>query len=62
LFRIAVLLIDGLKLRKTIKYQEQADRFGGYEDLGPVMGRSSRVATEAVVTMLRGIVRRWKNV
>ena len=56
-------MLDGMKLRKTIKYQEHVDRFGGYEDIGLTEGRSSRVATEGLVGMLRGVgCRRWKNV
>ena len=59
--KLAVLLLDGMNIRKTLKFMAPSDRFGGFEDMGS-LGRSSKVASEAVVGMLRGVARRWKNV
>ena len=58
--RFAALSIDGMYLTSSLRYEEHIDRFTGFEDVG-VQGRTSKIADEGVVAMLRGIRTNWKQ-
>ncbi len=46
-----------MKIRKSIKYREYEDCFGGYEDYDATRGESARAATDANVVLLHGVAR-----
>ena len=58
--RLVVLSLDEMKVRKKLVYHRGEDYVEGFEDLGE-MGRTERVADQALVLMARGLKQSWKQ-
>lgn len=57
---VCLLLFDEMSIRKHLHYDMKQDKVLGYEDHGN-HGRSAQVATKALVFMLAGIRKKWKQ-
>ncbi|KAF2905576.1 hypothetical protein ILUMI_00604 [Ignelater luminosus] len=55
----AVLLFDEISIKKHLQYSSPHDFIEGFEDLG-VLGRTSRIGTQVMVFMVRGLILKWK--
>ncbi|KAF0704226.1 Transposable element P transposase, partial [Aphis craccivora] len=53
------LIFDEMKIKRFLEYSKVLDAVEGYEDLG-TFGRSSAMASQAMVFMIRGIYSPWK--
>lgn len=53
------LIFDEMKIKRFLEYSKVLDVVEGYEDLG-TFGRSSAMASQAMVFMIRGIYSSWK--
>lgn len=58
--RICTLIFDEMSIREHLQYNCSSDRIDGFEDLGH-KGRTGRVANHALVFMVRGLFRMWKQ-
>lgn len=58
--KIATLSIDGMHLTSSLRYEAHLDHFTGFEDVGS-QGRTTKVADEGLVAMLRGVHSNWKQ-
>ena len=58
--KVTSVLMDEVALRSELWYNPHTDEIEGYEDLGH-LGRTNKVATHALVFMLRGIFCNWKQ-
>ena len=58
--KMCVISFDEMTVRPNLTYLRGDDLLEGYEDLGS-LGRSSAVATHALVFMVRGVTGRWKQ-
>lgn len=56
-----VLLIDEMSIKYEVEYDSKRDVIFGYEDLGE-FGRNQNLAKHALVLMLAGINKPWKQV
>ena len=59
--RCCSLLFDEISLSSSLHYDTTKQKFIGYEDLGH-LGRTIRKANHALVFMIRGLRRPWKQV
>lgn len=57
--RECCLIFDEMTIKKALEYNSKLDLVEGFEDLGP-LGRNDKIATHAMVFMLRGINQSWK--
>ena len=57
--RIATLGFDAMSLTEALRYHEHLDRVVGFEDVG-ACGRTGKVANQALVGVVRGIIGSWK--
>lgn len=55
-----VLLFDEVALRRQLLYNQHKDQIDGYQDHG-IHGRSCGLANQALVFMLVGLKRKWKQ-
>lgn len=55
-----VLLFDEMSIRKNVIYNPKTDAIEGYQDHGS-QGRSQQIASHALVFMLVGLRKRWKQ-
>lgn len=53
------LIFDEMKIKRFLEYSKVLDIVEGYEDLG-TFGRTSAMASQAMVFMIRGIYSSWK--
>jgi len=58
--RMATLSLDGMHLTSSLRYEAHRDHYTGFEDVGK-QGRTTKIADEGVVVMLRGIHTNWKQ-
>ncbi|KAL3289326.1 hypothetical protein HHI36_003756 [Cryptolaemus montrouzieri] len=58
--RHCVLLLDEISLSSGLHYEPHKGHISGYEDLGH-LGRSEKVADHALVFLVRGIRKNWKQ-
>ena len=58
--RCVVVSLDEIKLRPKLTYLRGEDYVVGFEDFGE-MGRTTRVSNHALVLMVRGVTRKWKQ-
>lgn len=58
--RNCLLLFDEIGLSKGFYYEQNKERITGYEDLGH-LGRNNKTANHALVFMIRGVRRKWKQ-
>lgn len=56
-----VLLFDEMSLSEQLIYDHAKDKIVGYVDLGPRQGRRNQQANHALVFMIRGLFRNWKQ-
>ena len=56
---LAVLCIDEMAIKASLHYDSGRDIVDGFEDFGDV--RTSKVASEALVFMVKGLCRKWKQ-
>ena len=54
-----VLLFDETHIKTCLEYNRKKDVVEGFQDLGE-LGRSSRVANQVLVFMVRGLIYKWK--
>jgi DNA transposase THAP9 len=59
--KVCALLIDEMSLKSGLLYDPATDMIIGYEDYGEGIGRYNKVATSALVFMLRGLASNWKQ-
>ncbi|KAJ3648785.1 hypothetical protein Zmor_020561 [Zophobas morio] len=59
--RFCSLLFDEISLSGGFHYEKVKQYISGYEDLGS-LGRTNRAANHALVFMVRGVRRQWKQV
>jgi hypothetical protein len=57
--RLSVLCIDEMAIKASLDYDSGRDVVDGFEDYGDC--RSGRIASEALVFMVKGICRKWKQ-
>lgn len=50
-----------MALKAGLKFQGNVDQIVGLEDFGISLGRSRRVANQALVFMVRGLTTKWKQ-
>ena len=58
--KLVVLSMDEMTVRKKLVYLRGEDYVEGFEDLGE-MGKTARVADQALVLMVRGVKQAWKQ-
>lgn len=57
-----VLCFDEMSLKYAYEYDQKNDFVAGYEDFGGEFGRNSKPAKHALVFMLNGLNKQWKQV
>ena len=58
--RICCLMLDEMSIREHLHFNQKTGCIDGYEDLGR-HGRTSNIANHALVFMLCGLRKRWKQ-
>lgn len=58
--KVCSLIFDEMSIREHLQYNRSTDRIDGYEDIGH-KGRTRRIANHALVFMVRGLFRKWKQ-
>ena len=58
--RMCCLMFDETSIRQNLHFNQKTGCIDGYEDLGR-HGRTSNIANHALVFMLRGLRKRWKQ-
>jgi len=58
--RVCCLMFDEMSIREHLHFNQKIDCIEGFEDLGR-HGRTSNTANHALVFMLRGLCKRWKQ-
>ena len=58
--KLCVIAFDEIHLKPRLAYQRSEDIIEGFADHGP-LGRSNACADHALVMMVRGITKRWKQ-
>jgi len=53
-------MFDEMSIREYFHFNQKIDCIEGFEDLG-IHGRTSNIANHALVFMLHGLCRRWKQ-
>lgn len=56
----SVLVFDEMAIKKSLEYNARYDFIEGFEDLGPSL-RTTKIAKQALVFMLRGLISTWKT-
>ncbi|KAG7172197.1 Transposable element P transposase-like 2, partial [Homarus americanus] len=59
--RVVVVSFDEMLLSERLKYGTNEDMIIGFQDLGPLIGRTNAVATHALVVMVRCLFDTWKQ-
>lgn len=54
-----VIILDEMAIKKNLEFNDSLDLVEGFEDLGKI-GRSSILATQALVFLVRGLFHKWK--
>lgn len=57
--RYCTLIFDEMKIKNYLEYSKFLDIIEGFEDLGP-LGRSNKLAGQAMVFIIRGLYSSWK--
>ena len=57
--KLVILSFDEMAIKPRLVYSSTDDKVEGFEDVGE-MGRTERVATQALVLMVRGLAKKWK--
>lgn len=57
---ICTLILDEMAIKKHLSYNKKADIIEGFQDHG-LQGRTHEVANKALVFMLSGLRRKWKQ-
>ena len=57
--KVVILSFDEITIKPRLVYNRPQDIIEGFEDMGG-LGRTGRVATQALVFMARGLTNRWK--
>jgi DNA transposase THAP9 len=57
--RFCTLIFDEMKIKNFLEYSKFLDLVEGFEDLGSI-GRSKKLAGQAMVFMIRGVYSSWK--
>ena len=57
--KLVVLSFDEMSIKPRLVYNSTDDKVEGFEDVG-AMGRTERVANQALVYMVRGLTKKWK--
>jgi len=57
--KYCVIVFDEMKIKSFLEYSKYLDMVEGYEDLG-YKGRTTRLASQAMVFMARGLYNHWK--
>lgn len=55
------ILFDEMSLKSAVSFDSRNDCVEGFEDLGPMLGRTKYVGTSALVFMARGLNSKWKQ-
>jgi len=58
--RYCCLLFDEMSIRENVWFNQKFDCIGGFEDLGS-QGRTCNIANHALLFMVRGLHRKWKQ-
>ena len=58
--KLCSISVDEMSIKSDLSYNPQIDEIEGYEDFGSY-GKTSKIATHALVFMVRGIMARWKQ-
>jgi hypothetical protein len=58
--RYCCLLFDEMSIRENVWFNQKFDCIGGFEDLGS-QGRTCKIANHALLFMVRGLHRKWKQ-
>lgn len=56
-----MLLFDEMSIRKHLNYNSRTDRIEGFQDHGTTQGRDPQIASHALVFMIVGIRKRFKQ-
>lgn len=59
--KICIVSFDEMTLKPGLVYDKKKDRLVGYENYGSSLESSSNLATHALVFMVRGLCKRWKQ-
>jgi hypothetical protein len=59
--RVCALIFDEVSIKSSLSYAAGPDHVEGLEDFGPVLGRSKKIANQALVFMVRGLKQKWKQ-
>ncbi|KAL4126560.1 hypothetical protein QTP88_010781 [Uroleucon formosanum] len=57
--KYCVIIFDEMKIKSFLEYSKYLDMVEGFEDLGH-RGRTNKLATQAMVFMVRGLYSNWK--
>ncbi|KAL4136255.1 hypothetical protein QTP88_007806 [Uroleucon formosanum] len=57
--KYCVIIFDEMKIKSFLEYSKYLDMVEGFEDLGH-RGRTNKLATQAMVSMVRGLYNNWK--
>ncbi|KAL4119564.1 hypothetical protein QTP88_012369 [Uroleucon formosanum] len=57
--KYCVIIFDEMKIKSFLEYSKYLDMVEGFEDLGH-RGRTNKLATQAMVFMVRGLYNNWK--
>ena len=57
--KLCSLLMDEMSIKKSLRYDPSTDSIGGFEDFGSK--GSNKVATHALVFMVKGMTSNWKQ-
>ena len=57
--KLVILTFDEMSIKPRLVYSSMDDKVEGFEDIGE-MGRTERVANQALVLMVRGLAKKWK--
>jgi hypothetical protein len=58
--RYCCLLFDEMSIRENVRFNQKFDCIDGFEDLGS-QGRTCNIANHALLFMVRGLHRKWKQ-
>jgi hypothetical protein len=58
--RYCCLLFDEMSIRENVRFNQKFDRIEGFEDLGR-QGRTCNIANHALLFMVHGLHRKWKQ-
>lgn len=61
-YKQCIISFDEIKLQKGLTFNPKLDKIVGYEDCPNDNERAPNLATHALVFMVRGLCRKWKQV